>query len=110
VLDPVTNYYESLKDLDIRVEHRMERLNNLFIAGEEIFEGWAFNQIADSGFTIISPAPPLINNDKASISKYVTRLGYYKITDKVILDKIKEVYFPAAEELIRFLKKSYHLE
>ncbi|MBM3415949.1 MAG: hypothetical protein FJY20_05785 [Bacteroidetes bacterium] len=42
-LDSVTLYYETLKALDIWLEHRLQRLHNLFLANEEIFDGWAIN-------------------------------------------------------------------
>ncbi len=110
VLNSITLYYESLKDLDIRVEHRLQRLNNLFVANEELFDGWTFTAIADSGFKKISHTPPLLSTERVSLSRYINRLGYYKITDKIIMEKIKEDYLPTAVGLITILKKEYHLE
>lgn len=110
VLDSVTLYYESLKDLDIRIEHRLQRLNNLFIANEDIFDGWVLSAIADSGFKRISHTPKLLTAGNQVLSRYVTRLGYYKATDKVIIDKINEIYLPNAVRLIDLLKKEYHLK
>lgn len=110
VLDSITMYYESLKDLDVRNIHRLERLNNLFIAGEDLFEGEAFNAIADSGFKKPLRSPSLLKEDKMTISRYVMRLGFYRITDRIILDKIKSIHRPAAVSLITLLKTKYHLD
>ena len=110
VLDSVTLYYESLKDLDIRLQHRLERLHNLFLANEDLFNGWALTAIADSGLKKISHTPPLLTNERATISRYITRLGYYKSADKAIIERILEVYLPTAVSLIALLKKEYHLK
>lgn len=109
VLDSITRYYESLKELDIRGTYRMERLNNLFTAGEELFDGYAFSAIADSGFTRLAATPPLLSNEPKLISRYITRLGYFRVTDKVIRERIRNLYQPAATRLLSLLNSSYHL-
>jgi hypothetical protein len=110
VLDSVTLYYESLKDLDIRLQHRLQRLHNLFLANEELFDGWALTGIADSGLKKISHTPPLITNDMATRSRYITRLGYYKSADEAIIERILEIFLPSAVRLIALLTKEYHLK
>lgn len=110
VLDSISLYYESLKDLDIRLEHRLQRLYSLFIANEELFDGWELTAIADSGFIKPFHSPPLLTAERSVISRYITRLGYYKATDKIIIEKIKHEYLPAAMRLIVLLKKEYKLK
>jgi hypothetical protein len=110
VLDSVTLYYESLKDLDIRLQHRLQRLHNLFLANEELFDGWTLTGIADSGLKKISHTPPLITNDMATRSRYITRLGYYKSADEAIIERILEIFLPSAVRLIALLTKEYHLK
>src|SRR5574339_945277 len=89
VLDSITLYYESLKDLDIRVSHRFERLSDLFRITEELFDGWALNEIAEAEFTRPVKTPSLVTNDRIILNKYVTRLGYFKATDLRIIERIE---------------------
>jgi hypothetical protein len=110
VLDSLTLYYESLKDLDIRVSHRFERLSDLFRITEELFDGWAMNEIADEGFAKPVNTPPLVINDKNAMNRYVTRLGYFKATDIRIIERVEQIYIPNAMSLIDLLKNEYHLQ
>ena len=110
VLDSLTLYYESLKDLDIRVSHRFERLSDLFRMTEELFDGWAMNEIAETEFAKPEKTPPLIINDKYAMNKYVTRLGYFKATDMRIIERTEQIYIPNAINLIDLLKNEYHVK
>jgi hypothetical protein len=110
VLDSVTLYYESLKDLDVRVNHRFERLSDLFRVTEELFDGWALNSIAEAGLTKQENTPPLLSSDRRVINKYVTRLGYFKATDLRIIERIEQVFMPDAAKLIDLIKKEYHIQ
>lgn len=109
VLDSITLYYESLKDLDIRVSHRFERLSDLFRITEELFDGWALNEIAEAEFTRPVKTPSLVTNDRIILNKYVTRLGYFKATDLRIIERIEQAFLPSAVNLINMIKKEYHL-
>ncbi len=110
VLDSITLYYESLKELDIRISHRFERLTDLFRITEELFDGWAMNEIAESNFARPQKTPPLLSNNKTEMNKYITRLGYFKATDLRIIERIEQVFRPAAISLMNLVKKEYHLE
>jgi hypothetical protein len=110
VLDSITLYYESLKDLDVRISHRFERLSDLFRVTEELFDGWAMNSIAEAGLTKQENTPPLLSSDRGIINKYVTRLGYFKATDMRIIERIEEVFMPGALKLIDLIRKEYHLK
>ncbi|HEX6168842.1 MAG TPA: hypothetical protein VFZ33_04055 [Chitinophagaceae bacterium] len=110
VLDSITLYYESLRDLDVRVSHRFERLSDLFRGAEELFDGWTMNAIADARLTKIKNTPPLLTTDPVVMNKYVTRLGYFKATDLRVIEKVDEIFFPNAVNLIALIKKEYHLD
>jgi hypothetical protein len=110
VLDSITLYYESLKDLDIRINHRFERLSDLFRVTEELFDGWAMNDIAEAGLGKPEYAPPLITTDRIVMNRYVTRLAYFKATDVRIIERLESVYLPDAEKLIKQIKKEYHIK
>jgi hypothetical protein len=110
VLDSITLYYESLKDLDIRVSHRFERLSDLFRIAEELFDGRALNEIAEAEFARPVKTPPLITIDRKILNKYVTRLGYFKATDLRIIERIEQAFLPNAVNLINLIEKEYHLK
>ncbi|HJS55627.1 MAG TPA: hypothetical protein VJ765_13830 [Chitinophagaceae bacterium] len=110
VLDSITLYYESLKDLDIRVSHRFERLSDLFRGTEELFDGWTMDAIAEAGMAKIKNTPPLLTTDRVVMNKYVTRLGYFKATDLRVIERVEEIFFPNAVNLIALIRKEYHLE
>ncbi len=110
VLDSITLYYESLKDLDVRVSHRFERLSDLFRGTEELFDGWTMNAIAEAGLARIKNTPSLLTTDRVIMNKYVTRLGYFKATDLRVIERVEEIFFPNAVNLIALIRKEYHLE
>jgi hypothetical protein len=110
ILDSITLYYESLKELDIRVSHRFERLSDLFRVTEEIFDGWTMNAIAEAGMNKPASTPSLLTTDKIVMNRYVTRLGYFKATDLRIIERIEQVFLPNAINLMTLIKEKYNLE
>jgi hypothetical protein len=110
ILDSISQYYESLRWMDVEIEQRTQLISNLIFANEEMFDAWAMSAIAESGFQRPAKTPPLLQNDKLVLNRYVYRLGFFKAVDNSILLKTKEQFLPNAGRLIRLLKSEYHLK
>ena len=68
------------------------------------------NGIAEAKLAKIKNTPSLLTTDRVVMNKYVTRLGYFKATDLRVIEKVEEIFFPNAVNLIALIKKEYHLE
>jgi hypothetical protein len=85
-------------------------LSDLFRGTEELFDGWAMNAIAEAGLERIKNTPSLLTADRMVMNKYVTRLGYFKATDLRVIERVEEIFFPNAVNLIALIRKAYRLE
>jgi hypothetical protein len=75
-----------------------------------LFDGWTMNAIADARLAKIKNTPSLLTTDPVVMNKYVTRKGYFKAMDSRVIEKVDEIFFPNAVNLIALIKKEYHLE
>jgi hypothetical protein len=99
-----------MKWLDFQILGRNERLNDLYIANADLFDAWVMNSISDSNYKKPIEAPPLLLTDKLTLNRYVTRLAYFKASDRSILRKTINEFLPNAIRLINMIQKEYHLE
>ncbi len=109
ILDSISQYYESLRWMDVEIEQKAQLISNLVFANEEMFDAWTMIAISESGFNRPSETPPLLQNDKLVLNRYIYRLGFFKAVDNSILSKTKEEFLPNAIRLIGLLRSEYHL-
>jgi hypothetical protein len=114
--DNIANYYQLTKRFDYWSELQRQRINDLLVVNDKIFDASVFFLIIKNveketpGQIIASLGnPPLVNSDPSTINTVLMRYQYYygilKLNSQRAVDGATE-----AKNLIALLKKEYDLK